>query len=240
MSRYSWLLFDADGTLFDYERAERAALEHSFHEVDITFEPVHLTTYRRINGQIWLDFEEGNITAERLKGRRFELLFNELHKSIDAQAFSDRYLTHLSEATYLIDGAEAIVKHLAATYHIGIITNGLTKVQRPRFKASVLAPYIEAAIISEEIGVAKPDPRIFELAFEQMRHPDRNKVLMIGDSLTSDIQGGCNYGIDTCWFNPNDAKNTISFQPTYEIHALSEMLNILHECLGTHVLRSAT
>ena len=227
MGHYTWLLFDADGTLFDYDTAERTALERSFHDIGIPFEPAYLATYRRINGQIWIDFEARKITAERLKSRRFELLFSELQQSVDAKAFSDQYLLRLSEATYLIDGAEVLVKHLASSYQIGIITNGLTRVQRPRFKASAVAPYIDTMIISEELGVAKPDPRIFDAAFEKMQYPSRANVLMIGDSLTSDMQGGHDYGIDTCWFNPNNTENTFPFQPTYEIRKLSEMFNFL-------------
>jgi YjjG family noncanonical pyrimidine nucleotidase len=229
MNQYTWLLFDADGTLFDYDAAERTALERTFHDVGIPFEPICLTTYRKINGQIWIDFEKGKITAKRLKSRRFELLFHELQHPVDAKAFSDQYLLRLSEATYLMDGAEKLVKHLEDSYRIGIITNGLTNVQRPRFKASAVAPYIETTVISEELGVAKPDPRIFDAAFEQMQHPSRDEVMIIGDSLTSDMQGGYNYGIDTCWFNPKNAENTFPFQPTYEIHALADILNILPE-----------
>jgi len=229
MSRYTWLLFDADGTLFDYDRAENVAFQRAFQDVGIPFESVYLTTYRRINRRIWDDFEAGKITAERLKTKRFELLFEELQKAVNAQEFSNRYLSNLSEATYLLDDAENIVKTLATGYHIGIITNGLTKVQRPRFSASAVAPYIEATIISEEIGVAKPDVRIFDVAFEQMRHPARAEVLIIGDSLSSDMQGGYNYGIDTCWFNPSEMACSVAFQPTYEIHHLSKILDILTE-----------
>lgn len=227
MNRYRWLLFDADGTLFDYDKAEIFALQRSFRQSDIPFESHYLSIYRRINGQIWIDFEHGKITAERLKARRFELLFDKLHIDVDARKFSDRYLINLSGATFLLGRAEELVKTLAATYRIGIITNGLTKVQRPRFRNSNLAPYLETTIISEEVGVAKPDPQIFEIAFEQMQHPARDEVLIVGDSLTSDIQGGCNYGIDTCWFNPDNVENTFPFRPTYEIHALSEVLGIV-------------
>jgi YjjG family noncanonical pyrimidine nucleotidase len=229
MNRYTWLLFDADGTLFDYDKAETFALQRSFRQSDMPFEPHYLSTYRRINHQIWIDFEHGKITAERLKTKRFELLFDELHVDVDARKFSNHYLVNLSKATFLIDNAEEIVETLADTHHIAIITNGLTNVQYPRLKESVLAPYIEATIISEEVGVAKPDSQIFEIAFEQMQHPARDEVMIIGDSLTSDMQGGYNYGIDTCWFNPANAPNSFAFQPTYEIHALSDLLNILSE-----------
>jgi YjjG family noncanonical pyrimidine nucleotidase len=227
MKSYCWLLFDADGTLFDYDQAETYALQQSFAQIDVPFDADCQATYRNINHQIWQDFEQGNITAERLKSKRFELLFEALSLKADARAFSERYLTNLSQATFLIQGAEETVRTLSEMYHIAMITNGLTKVQRPRFRESLLAPYIEATIISEEIGVAKPDPQIFDIAFEQMQHPTHDEVLIIGDSLTSDMQGGYNYGIDTCWFNPECLPNTTSITLTFEIQQIPELLNIL-------------
>jgi len=227
MKSYCWLLFDADGTLFDYDQAETYALQQSFTQTGVPFDGDCQTTYRMINHQMWQDFEQGNITAERLKTKRFELLFEALSLKVDARVFSDRYLTNLSRATFLMQGAEETVRKLSEVYHIAMITNGLTKVQRPRFRESLLAPYIEAIIISEEIGVAKPDPRIFDMAFEQMQNPARHEVLIIGDSLTSDMQGGHNYGIDTCWFNPKRLPNTTPINPTFEIQRISELLGML-------------
>ena len=227
MKSYCWLLFDADGTLFDYDRAETFALRQSFTQIDAPFDADCQAKYRAINHQIWQHFEQGKITAERLKSRRFELLFETLGLDVNAQAFSDRYLSNLSQATFLMQGAEEIVKKLSKAYHIAMITNGLTKVQRPRFRNSMISAYIEATIISEEVGVAKPDPKIFDIAFEQMQYPNRDVVLIIGDSLTSDMQGGQNYGIDTCWFNPENVSNRTAIVPTFEIQHLSELLAIL-------------
>lgn len=229
MAHYRWLLFDADGTLFDYDAAERTALERSFREIDQPFGPEMLTVYRRVNAHLWQQFEAGRVTADRLKTQRFEQLFEELRMPGDAAAFSARYLINLSRVTDLIDDAEAVLASLAERCRIGIITNGLTTVQRPRFSASALAPYFEVIVISDEIGVAKPDPRIFDAAFELMEHPARDAVLIIGDSLTSDMRGGEQYGIDTCWFNPARRPNTSDVAPTYEIAHLQELFTILEK-----------
>jgi FMN phosphatase YigB (HAD superfamily) len=110
---------------------------------------------------------------------------------------------------------------------LALITNGIKEVQRPRFVQSALKDYFTVLIISEEVGTAKPDPAIFEAAFVQMGHPHRDEVLIIGDGLTSDIQGGYNYGIDTCWFNPTRAPRPVNIASQYEITHLTELIPLL-------------
>jgi 2-haloacid dehalogenase len=227
MTTYRWLLFDADGTLFDYDKAEKSALANTFDQIGYPFEPQYLPEYRRINSQIWLDFEQGKITQEILKTRRFELLSEAINLPYDPRDFSTKYLANLAKGTYLVDGAKEIIKTLHQKFDLVIITNGLTRVQRPRFKESAIYPYIKEIIISEEIGAAKPDREIFDIAFERMNHPANEEVLIIGDSLTSDIQGGNNYGIDTCWFNPKQKTNEQAITTTFEIQKLDELFDIL-------------
>ena len=226
MTTYTWLLFDADGTLFDYDKAEKSALANTFEQIGYPFKPQYLPEYRRVNGQIWLDFEQGKITQERLKTKRFELLSEAINISYDPRDFSTKYLANLAKGTYLIDGAEEIVESLSGKFEIAIITNGLTDVQRPRFEKSSIRSYIKEIIISEEVGAAKPDRKIFDIAFERMNHPAKDEVLIIGDSLTSDIQGGHNYGIDTCWFNP-EGKTNGQITTTFEIQRLDQLPKIL-------------
>lgn len=221
-----WLLFDADGTLFDYDAAEKIALQTTFEEVGLAYEATYLLVYRKVNSQIWRDFEQGKITQQDLRAKRFDLLFEALDLSCNAHDFSPRYLRHLSQRGELILGAEEVVAALAQNFELALITNGLTDVQRPRFAASALRDYFNATIISEEVGAAKPDTRIFDVAFAKMGEPDKAEVLIIGDSLTSDIQGGVNYGIDTCWFNPAGKPKASSPTPTLEITSLAELLKI--------------
>lgn len=227
MRHYTWLLFDADGTLFDYDTAEKCALEASFDQIGQPFQSRYLPEYRKINHQIWLDLEQGKISQERLKTRRFELLFDAINLDADPAGFSETYLDNLAKGTYLIDGAADTLKILEHEFSLAIITNGLTRVQQPRFEKSPIFAYFKAIIISEEVGAAKPAPEIFDVVFERMDHPAKEEVLIIGDSLTSDMQGGHNYGIDTCWFNPKQQPNTLSITPTFEIQALSELPGLL-------------
>ena len=226
MTTYQWLLFDADGTLFDYDQAEKNALQTTFVQLGYPFEPAYLAVYRQVNHAIWQEFEQGQIDQLTLRTRRFELLFQALALRADPRRFSSTYLANLAQQTCLIDGAKAIVEQLAGQFNLAIITNGLTEVQRPRFQRSAIIHHIKQIIISEDVGAAKPDPQIFAIAFARMNHPAKSRVLIIGDSLTSDIQGGVNYGIDTCWFNPAGQKSN-HLNSTYEIRCLTELPGLL-------------
>jgi 2-haloacid dehalogenase len=223
---YKWLLFDMDDTLFDYDRAEESALRATFEQVGLAFDEDILRVYRGINDQLWLDLEQGRVDAVRLKVLRFERLFAALEVDHDPPAFSARYLGNLGDCVFLIDGAEDIVRTLEGRFNLGVITNGLTDVQRPRLAKSGFDGYVSAVIISEEVGAAKPDAAIFDVAFEHMGHPAKDEVLIVGDSLSSDIVGGLTYGIDTCWFNPAGEPNGHPAS-TFEIQRLSDLLPIL-------------
>jgi 2-haloacid dehalogenase len=225
--KYKWFLFDADGTLFDYDKAEGEALKRTFEAFGLAFEESHTATYRRINSEIWLQFEHGKISQERLRAKRFELLFEALRVGCDPEAFSARYLRNLAEGSELIDGAEEVVRSLQAQARLMIITNGLADVQRPRFARSTIGDCFVDIVISEEVGAAKPHEKIFDVAFEKMDGPKKEDVLIVGDSLTSDIKGGNNYGIDTCWFNPRRQPRDGNVEIRHEIAALRELLDLV-------------
>lgn len=224
---YKWILFDADGTLFDYDRAEATALQRTFEQMGQEFEPGYVEAYRRINGRIWLEFEQGRISQERLRTFRFEQLFEAVGLELSPESFSPRYLQNLALGTDLIDGAQEVVQALHGCFGLMLITNGLQEVQRPRFARSALHGYFHGLVISEEVGVAKPDPRIFDVAFQGMGNPGREEVLMVGDSLTSDMRGGVDYGIDTCWFNPGRRPRDPDVEVLYEIHDLCQLLELI-------------
>lgn len=225
--KYKWLLFDADGTLFDFAQAEKTALADTFIFFKYDYNDNYLKVYKKINSKIWDDFEKGKITAEKIKGKRFELLLQQLEIDHDFNEFAKKYLENLENGTFLIEGAEKLIHNLAPHFKIGLITNGLKKVQRSRLAKSILGNYFEQIIISEEVGYAKPNPKIFEIAFKQMNYPEKNEVLIIGDSLTSDIKGGNNFNIDTCWYNPDKLTPNPGYLINYEIQNLHELQDIL-------------
>jgi 2-haloacid dehalogenase len=233
--KYEWLLFDADGTLFDYDRAEAVALERTFGQMGLDFDPGYARTYRQINEDVWLQFERGKISQQRLRTRRFELLFDTAGIGSDPEAFSVRYLRNLAEGSQLVDGAWETVARLYGNVGLMLITNGISEVQRPRFTRAALNEYFADLVISEEVGAAKPDPAIFEVAFERMGRPSKEGVLMIGDSLTSDIRGGNNYGIDTCWFNPRGETPGPGLEIQYEIRDLRDLLTVVGMLKGQRI-----
>ena len=224
---YRWLLFDADGTLFDYDRAEAQALAATFDQIGYPFDEEILSKYRHINGDLWLAFEKGEIHQNKLKIERFNQLCQLLEVKLDPSLLSQLYLKNLGQGTYLIDGALETIEKLIDRFDLAIITNGLKDVQRPRIADSSIHSYFPVIIISEEVGAAKPEKKIFDIAFQMMGDPQKGEVLLIGDSLTSDIAGAMNYGIDSCWFNPNRQQLPPELQTRFEINKLLELIDIL-------------
>jgi len=222
--KYKWLLFDADGTLFDYDKSEKFAFTKACESYDIYVSPLLVERYKQINRYLWSEFEKGNITSKKLRVRRFKFLFEDLNINVKPKDFSDKYLDELSKTDFLIDGALDILNSLKDKAELAIITNGIKFVQNGRLKASKLDVFFKEIIISEDVGVAKPDKLFFDYTLDKINFTEKNDILIIGDSLSSDIQGGINSSIDTCWFNPNENGNITSIKPTYEIKELKDIL----------------
>ncbi|WP_315118119.1 YjjG family noncanonical pyrimidine nucleotidase [uncultured Clostridium sp.] len=228
--KYEIIIFDADETLFDFKKSERDALKNTMLEFNIEYdENHHLKVYKEINTAIWKELEDGLITQKKLKVERFKRLSDKLNAGFDEVEFAKSYMKHLSFASFLYDDSIDLIESLHKDYRLSIITNGLKDVQNNRIRKSIIAKYFEDIIISEEAQVSKPDPKIFELALDNMQYTDKSKVLMVGDSLTSDVQGGINFGIDTCWLNSNKIVNKTGIKPTYEISNLMELKYILEK-----------
>ena len=225
---YAWLWFDADGTLFDYNRAEAAALRNTFHSLTLPFEDSYLDVYRRINHDLWQALERQEITQAVLGSRRFEQLMEALQVSGSPEQMGSVYVEQLSICSELIDGAYDVLQTLYEKSQIAIVTNGLQAVQRGRLEYSSIKPFVRELIISEEIGAAKPGAAFFDTAFDRCGSPSKQDVLIIGDSLTSDIRGGLDYGIDTCWFNPSGETRPQGWAITYEIRQLQDVLQIVN------------
>ena len=157
--RYEWIIFDADGTLFDYNAAERYALTNTFAEFSMDISGDILKSYRAINEPLFRQFENGDISMSELRTKKFSLLFKEIKIKLNIDTFSDRYLEHLSSGSQLLPDTEGIVRQLYNKSNLIILTNGIAGVQRPRFEHSQISKYFEDIIISEEEGYAKQDSR---------------------------------------------------------------------------------
>ncbi len=228
-SKYKLILFDADGTLFDFHQGEREALRATFAHHGVAYdEDTYLSLYRKINLDIWTEFEQQRIAAEDLSRERFHRYLGVLNLDISPDAFSNDYLEALSGSTHTIESAPEVVAELAGHCRLVLITNGLSKVQHPRFQKSSMYSYFSSIVVSEDIGIAKPHPGIFEHAFRSVNHVDRSDVIIVGDNLSSDIQGGLTFGIDTCWFNPSKRSRSETIIPTYEIQDLRQLLPIVY------------
>ncbi len=228
MTGYTTLFLDADGTIFDYDRGEKFAMEKSLQHFSIAGNSGELLElYRRINNSIWGDFEQGKISAEDLKIERFRRFADELRIKFDPVNFSRIYLDYLSQATFLLPGARQVLDQLKNNFTMILLTNGLSGVQRNRVRLAEMEDYFRELVISEEIGVAKPAPGIFAKAWEASGSPPREQVLMVGDSLGSDIKGGVGFGLDTCWLRSEGQEKPLELKPTYIIDQITELPDIL-------------
>jgi len=227
MSPYTWLLFDADGTLFAYDGAEEEALQNVFAHYQLSFNEETAAAYKRINQAMWRRLEEQTITLMDLRWQRFADLFGELGIDQDALEFSRTYLHYLGQAADLIPGSLEVLEQLHGKYNLAIITNGITEVQLSRIRLSGLDRFFPHVFTSEALGVFKPAIGFFDAVFEEIGQPSKENVLVIGDSLSSDIAGGVGYGLDTCWYNPRGEQDKNGYPITFQVRELRELLNIL-------------
>lgn len=228
MKTYDVFLLDADGTLFDYDKAEENALKSVFHKYRVDYAEDVRAIYRKINQALWDSLEKGQIDKSDIQVLRFKQLFDALGIACDPKRFSDDYLIELGKGSFLIEGALEVCKSICENHGKAyIVTNGISSTQKARLENSVIKPYIAEIFISEEIGYHKPNPLYFEYVFSHIPDVDKSKMIIIGDSLSADIAGGIHAGIDSCWFNKFDSKNNTNTAPTYEIKSLTELYALI-------------
>lgn len=226
---FTILLFDLDNTIFNFNMAEHNALSKTLHKMGIEPTESICNRYSELNLSQWKRLELGEITREQVKLFRFELLFNELGINCDAKTAASTYEGYLSVGHFFMDGAEQLLKKLSSMnqFRLFLVTNGTKKVQDGRLKSANISHYFENIFISEAIGYNKPQIEYFNKCFSMIPDFDKEKTVIIGDSLTSDMKGGILAGIKTIWFNPSGCDNTTEWIPDYEIHKLSELLPLL-------------
>lgn len=206
--RYNTVLFDADQTLLDFHRSEYEAISETMllHGVNPSDENVKL--YSKINLSLWKALERGEIEKQVLVYRRFELLLESLCVEGDAKQMAQTYVESLSNKGYLLSGAKEMCEYLYGKVKMYIVTNGIESVQRSRYSICGIEQYFDEIFISGEVGYEKPSAKFFEYVAEHISGFDKKSTLIIGDSLTSDMKGGLDFGIDTCWYAPNGEMST--------------------------------
>ncbi len=230
MHRYHTILLDADGTLFDFAAAEAAALREAFARFCLPFSAQALAEYHTINQRLWLWLEEGRITRQQLACRRFEELFARLGLAAPPEEFARCYQAALGRRGDLIPGARETLDWLRERgYGLALITNGTAATQRGRLEISGLGAYFAQVFLSEELGAAKPARAFFDQVYASLGRPDPRGLLVVGDSLTSDIQGANAAGWDSCWLNPGGWENLSPARPTYEIPSIGRLPALLEK-----------
>lgn len=227
MARYTTILFDADNTLLDFNRSEREALLDALGVFGVQATEEMVATYSRINLENWKRLERGEISKTALRTRRFEEFCAYYGLEIDAARLSVAYTDALSTKSYLVDGALDTCRALAPFCRLYIITNGIASVQKGRFDPSPLFPLFSGVFISEEIGAEKPAPAFFRAVSAAIERFDKERTLVVGDSLSSDMAGGILAGLDTCWYNPSQSPLPQELCVTHTIRRLQDLVSLV-------------
>ncbi|MBX9866753.1 MAG: pyrimidine 5'-nucleotidase [Burkholderiales bacterium] len=223
MKAYEWILFDADETLFHFDAF--SGLQLMFTQFGVDFSSQDYQEYQMINKPLWSDYQNGAISAQQLQHRRFDLWSNKLR--ITSAELNSAFMMAMAEICAPIDGAVNLLNALKDRAKLGIITNGFIELQQVRLERTGLREHFELLVISEEVGVAKPHRDIFEHALTLMGSPRRENVLMVGDNPDSDILGGINAGLDTCWINRENKPTPDGIIPKYQVGSLWNLEQLL-------------
>lgn len=230
MSKYKYLLWDIDGTILDFESAEKAAIKTLFEKFNLgKCSDEMIERYSKINRKYWQMLERGEMSKEKILVERFVEFFSK--EGMDAgisDSFNREYQLALGDTIVFCDDAMDIIKEQKKKFEIVLVTNGTAVAQKKKLEKSGLQDIVSHIFISEIVGYEKPDINFFKKVISEVGINDLSEALIIGDSLTSDIQGGYNAGIDTCWYNPKGIKNESSLSPTYIIQNLHDLDSIVN------------
>ena len=228
MRTYRDILLDMDGTLLDFGAAEQVGIAAVLARYGFEADEERIRLYHRINGAAWAAFERGEVTKERLVEERFETFFQELGKNVNGREAEDLYRSYLDQSAVLIDGAEDICRYLKERgYGLYVVTNGTSTTQYKRLALSGLDAYMDGIFVSEDAGSQKPQKEYFDYCFARIPQADPSRMLLVGDSLTSDIKGGINAGVSTCWYNPAGLPEREDIRPDRQIRRLEELKELL-------------
>ena len=224
---FEFLFLDLDDTILDFHKAERIAISKTIRDFGVEPTEAVLKRYHEINKWHWEQLELGTMTRDQVLEGRFGMLFSELGVEADKTACARAYEQNLSIGHYFLPGAEEAVAQLSQKYRLFITSNGTASVQKGRMTSANLYRFFETVFVSQEIGHNKPSKAYFDAVFAAIPGFDPKKAIIVGDSLTSDIRGGINAGIATCWVNPAHASHPADITPDYEIEYLHQLEALL-------------
>lgn len=226
MKKYTTIYFDLDNTILDFTATEYKAIEKllKLHNLPVSDEIIK--KYSAINQSWWERFEKGEIKKEEIFAGRFRTFLEFYSLNADPEKMATDYFELLAAGHDVIVGAEEALRYVKKQgYTICITTNGVSRTQYRRIDECGLKQYFDYIFVSEDAGYQKPDAQYFEFAMANSPEKDKSKILIIGDSMSSDILGGINFGVDTCWLNPKSKAQT--YKPTYEITDIMHIKGIL-------------
>lgn len=221
------LLIDLDDTILDFKKQEHVAIRKTLRDAGLEPTEVVCARYSQINDWHWKQLEKGTITRDEVLYGRFRVLFGEMGIDADPVATSQAYMENLGSGHYFLPGAEEAIRSLGQKYRVFLASNGTSVVQKRRIKSAGLEEMVEGIFISQDAGVNKPGKGFFDYCFAHIPDFDIQKVLMVGDSLSSDILGGQNAGIPTCWVAPKEKVCTLEKQPDYRIESITQLETLL-------------
>lgn len=230
---YKILLIDLDNTLLDFDLAQRKALVKTLEKYGVEPSNENVELFRKINTFYWEEYEKGNITKPELLVRRFDEFFSIFKLKRDCEEANTSFLLELSYGSDIIENADVVLEKLFSKVDIYAVTNGVYNTQKRRVEESGLRKYFSDIFVSEKIGYQKPRKEFFDFVFESLSNKYdinninnlKEKTIVVGDSLSADIIGGIEYGIDTCWYNPKG--KTTDLKPTYIIDNILNLLDII-------------
>ena len=225
--KYDTLLFDVDNTLLDFDANEKESFKSKIIEKGEEYSEELYETYKKMNHRMWEAVERGEITIDDVLYTRFSKLMNMYRKEVDGIEYENTYRFYLNRGIQEMPNVHEVLSELKKNHRLYVITNGIKETQDSRMNRSGLVKYFEERFISESIGANKPSSEFFDYVKNNIDDFNPSNTLIIGDSLTSDIKGGNLAGIDTCWFCKEGTVNNTGIIPTYEIHALDELFEII-------------
>lgn len=222
---YDIVLLDADMTIWDFEASERLALADTVEHLGVTMTEEIAAFYHKVNDALWRAFDLKQVTKEELSYRRFDDLLRFVGKTGDPLELNRYYQRQLGEHSIMLPGAEEMCRRLAERCTLYILTNGMHTAQVGRFEKSPVKVYIKEMFISEDMGCQKPDKEYFDKVFDLIGLEDKSRAVMVGNSLTSDIRGGINGGVDTIWYNPGHKPHDPAIMPTYTAYTMDDIVS---------------
>ena len=221
------VLLDLDDTLFDFHYSESLSLARTLKTIGIAPTEENIDLYSAINRRCWEALERGEMTREAVLSERFRIFFDTLGVKADPLRAKETYESLLSECHHMVEGAMELILALKGRYTLSIASNGTARVQDKRLAASGIVPHFDHIFISERMGADKPSEAFFEGCLDALGNPPKSEVIIVGDSLSSDISGGVRFGIHTCFYNRLSVTDTGDIHPEYTAWSLKEIPKII-------------